>query len=236
MSAPEALDFGKYYHIYNRGNNRENLFREEQNYRLFLALWAKYIVPVAVSYAYVLLKNHFHFLVRTRTVAEQAAWWASRGRDLTGEKAHLSGRSPTIGGQIEEQQLQSVDVDVDFKPLDPSKQFSNLFNAYARTFNNTYRRTGALFQRPFGRIEVTSDRYFRRLVLYIHQNPQKHGFVQDFREWPYSSYHTLLSLKQTLLQRDAVLSWFDNKDGFHFSHNRALADHDILAFFPDDFD
>ena len=27
------------------------------------------------------------------------------------------------------------------------------------------------------------------LVLYIHQNPQKHEFVKDFREWPYSSYH-----------------------------------------------
>jgi putative transposase len=235
MSAPEALDFGKYYHIYNRGNNRENLFREERNYQLFLALYTKYVVPVADTYAYVLLKNHFHFLVRTRTIAEQAAWWASRDRDLTGEKAHLSGRSMAIGGQMEERHAQSVDIDVDFKPLDPSKQFSNLFNAYARTFNNTYRRTGALFQRPFGRIEVTSDAYFRRLVLYIHQNPQKHGFVQDFRAWPYSSYHTLLSLKQTLLQRDAVLSWFDNKDGFNFSHAHAMADPDILALFPDDF-
>jgi len=83
---------------------------------------------------------------------------------------------------------------------------------------------------------VTSDAYFRRLVLYIHQNPQKHGFVKDFREWPYSSYHTLLSLKQTLLQRDAVLAWFDSKEGFHFSHTHAMSDPDILAFFPDDFD
>ena len=129
-----------------------------------------------------------------------------------------------------------AEVDVAFKLLDPSKQFSNLFNAYARTFNNTYQRTGALFQRPFGRIEVTSDRYFRRLVLYIHQNPQKHRFVQDFRDWPYSSYHTLLSLKQTLLQRDEVIAWFDTKDGFHFSHAQEMTDPSILAFFPDDFD
>ena len=127
-------------------------------------------------------------------------------------------------------------MDVDFKLLDPSKQFSNLFNAYARTFNNTYQRSGALFQRPFGRIEVTSDRYFRRLVLYIHQNPQKHRFVKDFREWPYSSYPTLLSLQQTLLQRDAVIAWFDSKDGFHFSHAFDMTDPDTLRFFPDDFD
>jgi hypothetical protein len=118
----------------------------------------------------------------------------------------------------------------------PARTHATFFNAYARTFNNTYRRTGTLFQRPFGRIEVTLDRYFRRLVLYIHQNPQKHGFVQDFREWPYSSYHTLLSLKQTLLQRDAVIAWFATKGGFHFSHAQEMTDPGILAFFPDDFD
>lgn len=180
-------------------------------------------MPVADTYTYTMLKNHFHFLVKTRTVEEQAAW-----QDLTGGKAHLSGRSVVVNGPTE--------ANVDCKPLDPSKQFSNLFNAYARTFNNTYRRTGALFQRPFGRIEVTSDAYFRRLVLYIHQNPQKHGFVKDFRDWPYSSYPTLLSFQKTLLKRDEVIAWFDTQAGFHFSHAHAMTDPDILALFPDDFD
>ena len=63
---------------------------------------------------------------------------------------------------------------------DPSRCFSNLFNAYARAFNRMYHRTGALFQRPFGRRAVTDDRYFVRLVTYIHHNPQHHGFVDDF--------------------------------------------------------
>ena len=71
-----------------------------------------------------------------------------------------------IGGRTEERPDQAADTDADFKLLDPSKQFSNWFNAYARTFNTTYRRTEVLFQRPFGRIEVTADAYFRRLVLY----------------------------------------------------------------------
>jgi len=68
----------------------------------------------------------------------------------------------------------------------PSKYFSNLFNAYARAFNKAYNRTGALFQRPFGRIQVTSNTHLRHLVSYIHQNPQKHNFVDDLRDWPYS--------------------------------------------------
>ena len=55
-----------HYHIYNRGTNRENVFVEERNYRHFLQLYAKHIQPVAETYAYCLLKNHFHFLVRIK--------------------------------------------------------------------------------------------------------------------------------------------------------------------------
>ena len=126
MPTPEPLDFGHYYHIYNRGNNRENLFVEARNYRLFLELYAKHVLPVADTYAYVMLKNHFHFLVRTRTVEEQATWRASRGRDVTGGKSvHLSRRSAMIGGETNAQQAPAGHIEVAFKPLDPSKQVSN---------------------------------------------------------------------------------------------------------------
>jgi REP element-mobilizing transposase RayT len=67
----EPLIPGCYYHIYNRGNNGENIFREERNYRYFLQLYVKYIVPIAVTYAYCLLANHFHLLVRIKTEDEQ---------------------------------------------------------------------------------------------------------------------------------------------------------------------
>ena len=36
MSAPVPLEFGQYYHIYNRGVARARLFVEERNYRYFL--------------------------------------------------------------------------------------------------------------------------------------------------------------------------------------------------------
>src|SRR5436190_23829542 len=61
---------GMYYHIYNRGNNHENLFLEQRNYPYFLSLYAKHIEPVADSHAYCLLRNHFHFLVRIKTEQE----------------------------------------------------------------------------------------------------------------------------------------------------------------------
>ena len=66
----EPLHPGVFYHIYNRGNNGEDLFIEARNYPYFLALYAKYVEPVAETFAYCLMKNHFHLLVRIKTVDE----------------------------------------------------------------------------------------------------------------------------------------------------------------------
>ncbi|MBX3011509.1 MAG: hypothetical protein KF832_08365 [Caldilineaceae bacterium] len=202
---------GTYYHIYNRGNNRENIFREERNFRYFLELYAKHILPVADTYAYCLLRNHFHFLVRIKTTAEREAEC----------NPNLTGLSDLSGFAADRE---------------PSQAFSNLFNAYTKAINKAYGRVGALFQRPFGRIVVTSDRYFRQLVVYIHQNPQKHGLVEDFRRWPYSSYPTLLSLQKTLLHRDEVLTWFSQRSGFLATHEQTVGNHAIELLTPDDVD
>jgi hypothetical protein len=72
VSKPVPLQHGRYYHIYNRGNNRENLFIEERNYHHFLRLYARYVAPVADTYAYCLLRKHFHLLVRVKAATEQS--------------------------------------------------------------------------------------------------------------------------------------------------------------------
>lgn len=195
MTGAAPLQYGQYYHVYNRGNNREDIFIEERNYRYFLKLYAKYVEPVADTYAYCLLRNHFHVLVRIKTVEEQT-----------------------------------------LRALKPSQQFGNLFNAYAKAINKTYGRTGSLFQNPFGRVAVTSDAHFIHLIAYIHRNPQRHRFVDDFRDWLYSSYHAHLSDKPTRLNRDDVLGWFDGTEGFSTAH-RQEADMRLLApLVPADFD
>ena len=52
MSKVVPLIDGEYYHIYNRGNNGENLFIEEANYLYFFKLYIRYIYPIAYTYAY----------------------------------------------------------------------------------------------------------------------------------------------------------------------------------------
>jgi hypothetical protein len=105
-----------------------------------------------------------------------------------------------------------------FKIRGPGQCFSNLFNAYARGVNIATQRTGALFERPFKRIPVDSDSYLMRLIVYVHQNPQKHQFVTDFRDWNYSSYHELTSDVPTRLQRDKLLRLFGSHADFRRVH------------------
>jgi putative transposase len=64
LKAPLCPD--KYYHIYNRGNNRERLFYHSGDYYFFLAKLRQYVVPFADIYAFCLLPNHFHILIKTR--------------------------------------------------------------------------------------------------------------------------------------------------------------------------
>jgi len=62
------FEIGKYYHIYNRGNNKENIFIENQNYTYFLRLIKKYLSPIANIYSYCLLPNHFHLVLRIKEI------------------------------------------------------------------------------------------------------------------------------------------------------------------------
>lgn len=65
----EPLISNSFFHIYNCGNNKEDIFKEEKNYDYFLKLLSKHITPVAEIYCYCLLKNHFHLVVKTKNIA-----------------------------------------------------------------------------------------------------------------------------------------------------------------------
>ncbi|MBE2234659.1 MAG: hypothetical protein IAE85_14290 [Anaerolinea sp.] len=193
MPNPIPLIGGHYYHIYNRGNNGETIFRTAENYRYFMQLYVQHIEPVAVTHALCLLPNHFHFLAYMRTDEEQQSWRLAQGCQ------------PSEGWQ----------------PLPSHRAFKNLFIAYSLAFNQRYGRTGSLFQKPFKRIPVDSERYYTSLMRYIHRNPEKHGLVADFRDWPWSSYKAILSDQATHVPRADVLAWYGGRDTLIAAHQLA---------------
>ena len=103
-----------------------------------------------------------------------------------------------------------------------SKQFSNLFNSYAKAYNKMYDRRGSLFNRPFKSKVINSNHYLTKVIHYIHHNPVHHGFTDTIEAWPYSSYHALISEKNTQLKRDYIHSWFGDLAVFKDLHKAYL--------------
>lgn len=144
------VEFGpnEYYHIYNRGTEKRNIFLNKKDYDRFLTLLyltnqdgstelklqgrtleeiseprkGEQLIAIA---AYCLMPNHFHLLVRERQ-----------------------------DGGI-------------------SKFMQKLTTGYTMYFNKKTNRNGALFQGKFKATHVADDRYLRYLISYIHLNPVK---------------------------------------------------------------
>jgi len=199
-----AFESENFYHIYSHAVGSDNLFKEDSNYDFFLSRFSKYINPVADTFAYCLMPNHFHFLIRLKneneinTVMQTVK---SSGKKLNYEKF-------------------------------VSKQFSNLFSSYTQSYNKQQNRKGNLFQKPFKRKHIRKDKYILNLIRYIHNNPVHHKFTDNFRSWKYSSYTGLLSDKKTNLMRNEVIEIFDGKDNFIYFHN-AISEDEQFEYFED---
>lgn len=184
------------YHVYNHGNADDNIFREEDNYRYFLKRYAHYIYPVAKTFAFCLMPNHFHLMIGIRGEKELIEFY----------KGKYPNRDP-----------QSFKNFADLL----SNQFKNFLISYSKSFNKKYNRRGSLFLDNINRKPVTDDTYYSQLIYYIHRNPIHHGFVKHPSEWPFSSYQIFLSDKQTQLEREEVLEWFGSKDFFVEFHRQS---------------
>ena len=190
-----------------------NLFRENENYLHFLDLVDKYILPVAEVFAWVLMRNHFHLLVR---IKENIAYkYSLADRDPKDDSWFNEHKWETIF--VSTPDLSSCEANGSVKTLNttkipnPNLHFSHLFNAYCKYFNKRYTRHGGMFERRFNRKLVDNERYQKQMVLYIHKNPVHHKFCTHPIEYPWSSYLTCISIKPTKLKRDIVLGWFDNE-------------------------
>ena len=249
MSYTELLKPGNFYHLYNRGNSGCDLFREDGNYDYFLQLYDKYIPSVADTYAWVLMKNHFHFLVRVKdlpgcnTTSPNLPGFNATSADLAGTpnlgfagnsgksnleglagnsgKSNLEGFAGNSGKSILEGLTKNL-VGLTKPPKPPYQYFSNLFNAYTKAYNKKYKRTGSLFEKNFHRKSIHNIEYLRNVIVYIHRNPVHHRFCNDPSDYPWSSYKTCFTLQPTKLKRDAVIGWFNDLGNFTHYHQQNI--------------
>lgn len=197
-----------FYHIYNCGINGCNLFREPDNYLYFLSEFDKYVSPVADLYAWVLMPNHLHLLVR---IKDQIAYKYSLEDQLCDPEWFKEHKWETI-------EKSSNKTRVNHKPVKAYLHFSHFFNSYSKYINSRYDRHGSLFEHRFKRKLIFNAGYLKNVLLYIHNNPVHHGFCSHPVEYGWSSYLACVSKKPTKLKRDTLMEWFESLANFNELH------------------
>lgn len=190
----------EYYHIYNRGNSKQTVFHNKEDYNHFIKLLylcnsSRSIVNRDISKntfdfnreetltyigAYVLMPNHFHFLLKEK-------------------------RENGI-----------------------SKFMQKITTAYVMYYNKKYKRTGGLFEGKFKSQYINNDRYMKYLFSYIHLNPIKlinlkwkergikniEKTLKYLHSYQYSSYLDYLKedrLKLKILDKKKFPKYFPSK-------------------------
>lgn len=210
MSRKMTFSPHEWYHLYNRGTEKRDIFQSEKDYDRFLrllylcngsihadlklqgeTLYDAREVPrgetlVDIS-AYCLMPNHFHLLIR--------------------EKEAKGGIS---------------------------RFMQKLTTGYTMYFNKRHERNGALFQGVFKSRHVDSDRYLKYLISYIHLNPVKlidptwkengiahreaaASFLKKYRYSSYMDFAGEQRLENIVLNQTALPQYFDQPRDFESS-------------------
>ena len=165
----------KYYHLYNRSNNRELVFHSPENYFYFLEKYHRYFYAYADTIAYCLMPTHFHFLVYIKPV-------------INNDKKSDFENDPAVN-----------------KMNDAKREFGTLLSSYAKAINRQHNRHGSLFQRHTKAIEVDDLSYLLSVTAYIHQNPVRAKLVARQEDWEFSSYRDYIGLRKGTLPKKEVI-------------------------------
>lgn len=177
---------GEFYHIFNRGNEKRNIFTKPRDYKRFLQTFYYYqfqgpkqsfskyaksdlnffrpspekkLVDII---CYCFMPNHFHFLIK---------------------------------------QLKDSGV---------STFLSQISNSYTKYFNTKYTRVGALLQGAFKAVRIETDEQLIHTSRYIHLNPVVSGLVKKPEEYQWSSYLEYVTQNIFFCSIDEVMSLFDS--------------------------
>jgi REP element-mobilizing transposase RayT len=217
MNTKSDFQFDGYYHIYNRTNNKEALFRSDENRDYFLRQYKKYLGPYIDVFAYALMSNHFHFSIRVKDEEMISSYIKGLNYDeLTVSLKKYKDRIASSSSSDRIALSDAITVNtVSDVIIDQHRRF---FISYTQAINKRYDRQGNLFADRFKRSLYNPAVKFRYLQYYIHHNARKHGIVKDFKDYPYHSYKEIVENTSELINRPQALQWYDGIDDFIAFH------------------
>lgn len=179
---------GEYYHIYNRGVDKREVFLCEKDYLRFL------ICMNLLNDERDGLMEMWRNILKTnpRAKLSEIRELSSKGNALVEFTAYC----------LNPNHYHFILKQVDEKGIE--KFMHKLSTGYTNYFNKKYNRSGSLFQGPFKSIHINSNEHLLHLSVYVSANHAIHNYPE--KNWPYSSYLDYtgkrvgkLSSKETIL-------------------------------------
>ncbi|MFA6269924.1 MAG: transposase [Candidatus Paceibacterota bacterium] len=175
---------GEIYHIYNRGVGKMNIFKDEEDFKVFLFRLKENLFPELIKrrdlsksnyrrkilppnsfdlIAYCLMPNHFHLLIK-----------------------------------------QNSEISISVLVL-------KLCGGFSKYFNKKHNRVGSLFQDKFKAVRIQKNKQLMWTSLYIHENPLKAEITSNLSNYKWSSYSDYAGLENNnLCKKEAILGQFNS--------------------------
>ena len=211
------------YHLCNRANEAGmRICYEEDNYAYFLRCLARKMSAYIQFYAFCILPDHYHLMVRIRSEREVLQAATRDIQQLRPDVARMLELPPHMPiCQLSDNWQMYPALRTRLAAWAVAEQYRRCMLGYTKALNKRLGCRGSLMQKPFRRKLFEEPASWKRLMRYIHQNPSRHGYVPDFRTWPWSSWQAYMRKGSTQLPRKEVFSWFGGKDGFAKWHAMA---------------
>lgn len=194
---------GEYYHLYNRGNSKQVIFKDEKDYSHFISLL--YLSNTKKNFKTNDISKDFFDFDQEQQIVSIGAWV------LMPNHFHILVTETTEKGI--------------------SKFMQKLSTAYSMYYNKKYKRSGGLFEGKFKSQHIDNDRYFKYIYSYIHLNPikliqkdwkergikNKKEAIEFLNKYVYSSYKDYIEEKRIqskILNIKSYPTYFANKTIF----------------------
>ena len=195
------------YHIYNQGNNRQQIFFDRENYLFFLQKMNDYLLPYCDIMAWCLMPNHFHWMVYVREIIVEIPTENNLKASVSIFSEGVTPSDTLTKNTLTKNTQRTLNDSIGL-----------LLRSYTRAINKQENMSGSLFRKQFKaecltqlngitpsfyntskatiiNVHDPQKEYPQACFNYIHQNPVKAGLVKLPEDWEFSSFRDICGLR-----------------------------------------
>jgi len=210
----------EYYHIYNRGNNKQGIFVDDKDWSRFLFL----ILYLQSPFVFYNIGRYINNFVRHRVFNISNRLLDKIIQNKTVELVNFA-QMPNHFHLIVEEAIEGG----------ISRYMQRIQDSYTKYFNTKYEKTGHLFQGPFQIVHIKDNEQLLHLSAYIHRNPREITQWKDKEhQFEWSSYQDCIGKNRwgEFIKPQIILEQFttseEYKDFVDTSGTKVILDKELL--------